>query len=222
MKSSLVEPTAESRTTDWKALDAESRVNLVRITAIAGFYAVHLVKVYGPVWSSTFTTAIGFDSTTQMANLVHVSVTALVLGWLMQAFGVHFLLHQQRLVVGSITATTLGDLFWLTAILCLSTGPAGPMVVGYFLIIMLAGLRFDLRLVRMTTIATIVAYLGLLGAVKWPIGLMKEIAIESVPRYHQVMFVVALMFAGIITGQTVRHAYAISRRESPTRQDDQS
>ena len=96
------------------------------------------------------------------------------------------------------------------------------MVVGYFLIIMLAGLRFDLRLVRMTTIATIVAYLGLLGAVKWPIGLMKEIAIESVPRYHQVMFVVALMFAGIITGQTVRHAYAISRRESPTRQDDQS
>lgn len=222
MKPALTERAVESKSTDWRALDAEARVNLVRIAAIAGFYAVHLLHVYGPDWNSSLTTAIGFDSTTRVANLVHVSVTALVLGWLMQAFGVHFLLQQQRLIVGSITATTLGDLFWLTAILCLSTGPAGPMVAGYFLIIMLAGLRFDLRLVRITTIAAIVSYLVLLGVVKWPIGLMKEIAIESVPRHHQIMIVVALLFAGIITGQTVRHAYAIARRIVPANQEDQS
>jgi hypothetical protein len=84
------------------------------------------------------------------------------------------------------------------------------MVAGYFLILIATGLRFDLRLVRRATACSIVAYLVLLGAAKWPRGLLMEVALDSVPRHHQVMVVLALLFAGIFIGQTVRHGYAIA------------
>ena len=99
---------------------------------------------------------------------------------------------------------TVGDLFWLTALLACSVGPAGVMVVGYLLIIVMAGLRFDLRLIQLTTLLTIIAYVVLLGLVRWPFGLVKDLALESIPRYKQLMFGLALLFCGVLTGQLVR------------------
>jgi hypothetical protein len=118
-------------------------------------------------------------------------------------------------------AVTLGDLAWLTALLTLSTGPRSAMVAGYFLILIATGLRFDLRLVRWSTVAAIVAYLTLLGAAKWPSGLLKDVALESVPRHHQLMVLLALLFSGILIGQIVRHGYAIADEIAGRRGKDQ-
>ncbi len=195
---------------NWRAIDAEQRVNLVRITAIAGFYLIHLLHYYAPRLGDSVVGWLGFDSGKPFPANAHLAVTVLALVWLMQAFAVHFMLQQRRAPDWLATVTTCGDLFWLTAILTLSTGPKSPMVVGYFLILIMTGLRFNLRLVRLATVATIAAYVFLLGAAKWPRGLLKEIEIESVPRHHQLIIVVALLFAGILIGQIVRHGYAIA------------
>ena len=196
-------------TVDLQAVDAEQRVNLVRISAIAGFYLIHLWHVASPSLGDNAAGALGFEAGQSVPASVHLSITILSLGWLMQAFAVHLMIAQRRVSNSLVTAVTLGDFSWLTAILCLSSGPAGPMVAGYFLIIMLSGVRFNLRLVRISTVAAAVSYVVLLGVTRWPFGIVKEIGLESVPRYHQLMMLVAIILSGIIVGQIVRHAYQI-------------
>jgi hypothetical protein len=192
---------------NWQA-EAELRVNLIRMLAIAGFYFVHFLHVYSPGWGSDFAGIIGFATNQPVDPNVHIAVSIIAFGWLMLAFAVQFIAQQQRSTYWLALFSTLGDLVFLTSILALSTGPKGPMVAGYFLIVMLAGLRFDLRLIRVTTLVTIVAYIALLGVAKWPSQMSMQMGIETVPRYHQIMTVVALAFAGGIMGQVVRLAYS--------------
>lgn len=195
---------------DWRAVDAEQRINLVRIAAIAGFFSIHVLHYYSPNLGSSLSGWLGFNSGRPFPANAHLAITVLSLSWLMQAFAVNLTLQQRKSPNWLATAATCGDLFWLTAILTLSTGPKSPMVAGYFLILISSGLRFNLRLVRVTTVGTIAAYLFLLGAAKWPRGILKQIELETVPRHHQLMIVVALLFAGILIGQIVRHGYAIA------------
>jgi hypothetical protein len=210
----------QNSTLDLRLIDAEQRVNLIRISAIACFYLIHLWHVSAPGLSETMSNAIGFDADKTVSANVHLAVTVLCFGWLMQAFAVHLMIAQRRMNTWFVTVTTLGDLAWLTAILCLSSGPAGPLVAGYFLIIMLTGLRFDLRLVRITTVVAMMAYLVLLGVARWPFGIVKEIGLETVPRYHQFMILVALLISGVIVGQIVRRAYLIAdSMQLPTNQE---
>lgn len=200
----------QTSTFDLRLIDAEQRVNWIRISAIACFYLIHLWHVSAPGLNEAIANGIGFDPDQTVSANVHLSVTVLCFGWLMQAFAVHLMIAQRRVSTWFVTATTIGDLAWLTAILGLSSGPAGPLVAGYFLIIMLTGVRFDLRLVRITTVMAMLAYLVLLGIARWPGGIVKEIELETVPRYHQFMILVAIMISGVIIGQVVRHAYLIA------------
>lgn len=194
---------------DWQAVDAERRVNLIRISAITGFYLIHLWHVSASNLGESASAIIGFDVNKPVSSSVHLSVTVLCLGWLMQALAVHLMVAQRRVPEWFVTLGTLGDIVWLTAALCFSSGPGGPMVAGYFLIIMLSGVRFNLRLVRITTVGAILGYLVLLGVARWPVGIIKEIGIETVPRYHQVMVLVAILFSGVIIGQIVRRAWLL-------------
>ena len=188
----------------------EQKVNFIRITAIAIFYLIHLWHVSAARLGATTASFIGFDANQPMSPNAHIAISLLCFGWLMQAFGIHFMAHNRLLPDRLITGLTIADIMWLTAILCVSTGAAGPMVIGYFLIIVLTGIRFDLRLIRFATVAAIVGYLAVLGVAKWPVGWIKEFEIQTVPRYHQLMIVVALAFCGVTVGQIVRHAYIMT------------
>ncbi len=189
----------------WQA-EAELRVNLIRVLAIAGFYFVHCLHVYSPGWGNGIAESVGFASGLPVDRKVHIAVSLIAFGWLMLAFAVQFIAQQKRPSHYLALLSTLGDLVFLTSVLALSTGPSGPMVAGYFLIIMLTGLRFDLRLIRAITSAAVVAYVLLLGVAKWPSELAVQAGMETVPRYHQVMTVMAMLFAGSIMGQIVRLA----------------
>lgn len=181
------------RVGQWLPVAADVRGNVVRMIAIAGFYGVHLMNV-----------SIAGVAELPVSATVHLSVSVLVFAWLMQAMGVHLSAMTQPLTRGLALAVVCGDVLWLTAALCLSTGAAGPLVTGYFLIIALAALRLDLWLIRWATVATVIGYVFVLGATKWPVGLLKEIEVESVPRYHQLMTIVALVLMGVLIGQIVR------------------
>lgn len=195
---------------DLQTISAERRVNFLRIAAIAVFYLIHVVRVTVPKFNELFP-SLAFEMGSTVPHQVHISVSVLCLGWLLQCFLVHYQLNQRVISPYFGIYVTLGDLAWLTALLCLSSGATSAMVAGYLLIIMLAGMRFDLRLIRITTIAAGLCYLFLLGATRWPVGLLKEIELGTVSRFHQVMTLVAIVLSGFIMGQVVRHAYLIGR-----------
>ena len=200
------EPTRRSY---WLATAADVRGNLVRMVSILGFYSIHLLNVYLPAMGdSSVRGAAGLDGP-QVSETVHLSVSLLAFAWLMQALGVHLASLTKPLTRNFAMAVAIGDVVWLTAALCFSTGAAGPLVAGYFLIIGLAALRLDLWLIRWVTVASTVGYLFVIGATRWPVGFLKEINIEPVPRYHQVMTMVALVLMGVVLGQVVRLGWGV-------------
>ena len=129
----------------WLAAAADVRANLVRMIAILGFYTIHLINVYLPGMGDTLVKANGESA---VAPSVHLIVSMIVFAWLMQALGVHLATMTKPFSRKIALAITCGDSVWLTAALCFSTGAAGPMVAGYFLIIGLAALRLELQLIR--------------------------------------------------------------------------
>jgi len=97
------------------------------------------------------------------------------------------------------------DALFLSGVLCISSGPRSPLVVGYFLIVALSALRFSLPLVRVATVAALLGYVGVLGSAKWPaaFGLATDVD-YTVPRVHQLIVLTGLALTGIVVGQVIR------------------
>ncbi len=167
----------------WQEYEGEGRANLLRIAGIGAFYAIELANY----WSGAVTRPF------------HQAVTALALAWAMVALGVLFCLGQHIFPASLKFLSTATDIVLLTAILVLADGPKSPLVVAYFLLIVLATLRFSLWLTWFATIGSMSGYLFLLGYAKW--FTQRDL---HVTRYHQAIFLLALALAGIVLGQVIR------------------
>ncbi|MGB6043188.1 MAG: hypothetical protein WBF93_08540 [Pirellulales bacterium] len=173
----------------WQQFEGEARANQLRIIAIGSFYLIHL-------WN---------HFSAQIDDQFHLLVTLLAMAWCLMAFTIHFALRARVFPAWLPYASTLGDVVLLTSVLCISTGARSPLVLGYFLIISLAALRFSLPLVRFATITALIGYICLLGCAKWPETFNLSGAIDqTVPRYHQLMTLAGIALGGIIIGQIVR------------------
>lgn len=179
----------------WQEYEGESRANLLRIIGIAAFYAIELVNYHG--------LHLGFLELPKQEGIsasFHQAVTALSVAWTMVGLGVYLCLSQ-RFFPGALKyVSTALDLVLLTVMLMLADGPRSPLVVGYFLVVVLSGLRFNLPLVRCATAGAIVGYLVVSGYARW----FTERQDLRVPRYHQLMILVALALTGITLGQIIR------------------
>ena len=133
----------------------------------------------------------------------HASVTALAVAWTMVALATLVCLRRQFFPAAMKFVTTACDLVLLTAVLTIADGPRSPLVVVYFLIIALAALRLNLRLMWMTTLGSMAGYLFLLGYVDY-CAPAERAAAMSVPRYYQLIVLVALALAGVVLGQVIR------------------
>lgn len=189
-----------------RQFEAELRVNVVRIAALGAFYLIHLAHYWSATNEPGALKFFGLDAGNVMSATQHTALTCLVLAWVMAAVIVQQLLLSRMLPPWLMYASTAADLVFLTAALMFASGAASPLVVGYFLILIMSGLRFDLRLVRVTTCGAVAGYLFLLGAAKWPSGMVKEYPLPTVPRYQQLIVVAALLLAGTLVGQWLRHA----------------
>ncbi len=185
--------------------DAEIRINVVRVAAIGIFYMVHLVHYLAVTNGSAPLAFLGLDAGDSLAAPMHAAVTCVVLAWVMAAVGIHQLLRAGLFPWWLMYASTVGDLFFLTSVLALSSGPTGPLLSGYFVILIMSGLRYDLRLVRVTTCGALMGYATLLGCARWPIGLFKKYPLPAVPRYQELMMAAAIIIAGALVGQWIRH-----------------
>ncbi|HEV3168282.1 MAG TPA: hypothetical protein VGZ22_30035 [Isosphaeraceae bacterium] len=176
----------------WHEYAGEERTNLLRIVGIGAFYLVELVNYYG--------LNLGFIEMPRLRNRpFHLAVTAVAVAWVMVALGVHLCLRRRVFPAALKFLTTGCDLLLLTALLCVADGPRSPAVAVYFLILALATLRLSPALVRFATLGAMASYLVVLGYAKW----FTSRSIR-VPRYHELMFLIALGLTGFTLGQAVR------------------
>jgi hypothetical protein len=128
----------------------------------------------------------------------------LTLAWAMLCLSV-LLCRKQKIFPSWLKyISTGGDLVLLTAILTLADGPKSPLVIAYFLVIAAAALRFSLPLVWFATGGAIAGYLFLLGFARWGSIPGWDKPDMTLPRYHQVIFVLALTLTGVVLGQLIR------------------
>ena len=177
----------------------EARANLLRIVGIGSFYIIELCNFYGVHLGPLELDKIVDDK-------FHQSVTAVAVAWVLLALATHVALVRGLWFPALKFMTTTGDLILLTTILMIADGPRSPLVVGYFLIVVLSGLRLRLSLVRWCTIGSVLAYLVLLGYAKW-FAVDRQI---TVPRYQELIILLALALTGVILGQIIRRVNDLS------------
>jgi hypothetical protein len=202
----------------WQAYYAEGRANLLRIVAIGLFYFVHLLSYWSaqgklPAW--------GFLQLADKGAIneqFHIIITMLAAAWAMLALGLLICLQQRIFPRWLPYLSTACDIIMLTAVLCVSIGAKSPLVAGYFLILTLAALRLHLPLIWFTTAGCALGYLAVLGRARWfpPREGLPDVLL--VPRYHQLIVLVALLLAGIMLGQIIRRVRSVAEefaRNSP-------
>ena len=183
----------------WQEYEGETRANVLRIAGIAAFYIVELVNYYGLHLS-------GFEMPSVVDKTFHQVVTALAVVWTAVALGILFCLKQRIFPAALKYVSTGCDLLLLTGVLAMADGPRSPLVVGYFLLVALSTLRFHLGLVRFATVGSMAGYIFLLGYARWFKG--PEL---HLPRYHQVIFLLALALSGIVLGQVIRRVRELAK-----------
>src|SRR5262249_40188442 len=133
----------------------------------------------------------------------HASMTGLALAWTMVALVTLICLRTHVFPATLKYATTACDVLLLTAVLMIADGPRSPLAVGYFLVIALAAMRLSRGLIWAATLGSMAGYLFLLGYVKY-FAADDRATMMAVPRYYQMIMLVALALSGIILGQVVR------------------
>src|SRR5580658_1961985 len=135
----------------WQEYQGEARANRLRLAAVAAFYAIELINYYG--------VDLGFIQLPKVSDLpFHKTVTAIAAVWVILGLGVHLWLRLHLLPSALKYVSTGLDVVLLTLLLMVADGPRSPLIVGYFLIPVLAGLRFQLRLVWFATVAAMLGY----------------------------------------------------------------
>jgi hypothetical protein len=183
----------------WQEYEGEARANTLRIIAIGAFYGVELINYYG--------LQLGFIELPKVAeDRFHQAITGLAVLWTLAGFGVLACLRQQYFPAILKYLSTACDLVLLTIVLALADGPRSPLLAGYFVILTLAALRLHLPLIRFATVGSIGGYLLLLGYVQWWTD--RDL---QVPRYHQLIMLLALAMSGLVLGQIIRRVGALVR-----------
>lgn len=184
--------------------EGEGRANLLRLIGIAAFYAVELVNYYGVDLSF-----LQIERTVDRP--FHLAITFLTLAWTMLCVSV-LLCRRQRIFPKWLKYISTGcDVVLLTSMLMLADGPRSPLVVVYFLLIGLASLRFSLPLIWFVTAGSVAGYLYLLGFAKWGSVPGWEKPEQTVPRYYQIIFVLALVLTGVVLGQVIRRVRTMAQ-----------
>jgi hypothetical protein len=176
----------------WQEYDGEQRANLLRVVGIGVFYLIELINYRGLHLGVLQLPAV-------VDRPFHLAVTFLAIAWTMVALGVFVCLRHQFFPAALKYVSTGCDLVLLTSILAAADGPRSPLLVGYFLILALAALRFSLGLIWFASAGAVACYLYLLGYARWFAD--RDL---RVPRYHELIFLFALVLTGVFLGQVIR------------------
>jgi len=132
-------------------VNSARHVNLVRTCAVAVFYVVHLANYFS-------ITAPNDDQ-----KQTHVFASVIFAAWSVICVAIFLAYFSKHLPNYAKFLTTLSDLLLLTGAIAIGAGTNSWLVVGYFLIIASSAIRFDARLILMSTVVSIVCYIALVG-----------------------------------------------------------
>jgi hypothetical protein len=181
----------------WQEFEGETRANVLRLVAIGAFYLVQLVHFYG------------FSDRGATELLFHQRATAIAVAWTMVALAVMLCLRRQVFPAALKFASTAGDLALLTSLTALAAGPHSPLVLAYFVLIAVAGVRFSLGLVWFAALGAMICYWLLVGIAdgrdsRWFDGQ------HAVPPVEQLMTLLSLGLTGVVVGQMVRRVKGLA------------
>ncbi len=182
----------------WHEYEGESRANLLRIVAIGSFYVVELLRFYI------------FEKTNPDQLAFHRQATMVAVAWTMVSLAILLCLRLRIFPAALKYASTGCDIALLTALAALnSPGPFSPLVLGYFLVIALAALRFSLSLIWFSTLASMLGYWSLVGLEDARTSRWFD-AQHAVPPARQLITLLSLGLTGIVIGQVVRRVKAMA------------
>jgi hypothetical protein len=180
----------------WQQYEGENRANLLRIVAVGGFYLVQLIHYYG------------FSTKAEADVRFHAAATALAVAWTLLSLAVLLCLKRRIFPAALKYVSTLCDLTLLTALAATFTTQkaSSPLVLAYFLIIAMAGLRFSLGLVWFATLGAMLGYLYLVGQTDstWFDNDHK------VPVVNQLVTLLCLGLTGVLLGQIIRRVRSLA------------
>jgi hypothetical protein len=181
----------------WLEFEGESRANVLRLIAIAAFYVVELINYHGLNLGVIEMPAV-------VDRKFHLTVTSLAVAWTLVGLIVLYCQSHHYFPRAMKFVSTGCDVIFLTLVLAAAKGPQSPLLVGYFLLIALSALRFHLPLIWFTTMLSMAGYIVLSGYAKWYATQLR------VPRYHQLITLLAMVLLGIIVGQVIRRVRGIA------------
>ncbi|MEW4451357.1 hypothetical protein AB1L30_01610 [Bremerella sp. JC817] len=174
----------------WQAYAGELRALVIRAVSVVVLYGFHLVSHFGetPEVQETFAE--------MHRRLTIISVLMLVVSLLT------LLLILKRVLPGWLAfLTTAVDLLAVTAVIASTGGPMrSALMGGFFLVIAMAGLRFDLRLVWFATLGSMAGFMAAVG-IQDPSWFDAD---HVVPVIYQQGMLVCLAATGLVIGQIVR------------------
>lgn len=171
------------------AIEAEARINLLRLVGVAVFFTLHVVNRAFVGLDAGRVVDLG-GTKVPVFDTVAISVAVAWAG----AAGAVLLLLRTRFVsrvVGPMV--TLADVLFLSILVLVGNGPTSPMLYAFPLVIAVTGLRGRSADVWLATVATTAAY-GL------AIGAALRFHPSFMPPTHHILFVVAsLGLMGLVT-----------------------
>jgi hypothetical protein len=160
------------------------------------FYAIHVLTWYG--------LSLGVEIIPPVEDQdpqFHVRITLVVVAWVMLSLGLMLALHQRIFPRWLKYLTTGVDLLFLASILLIADGPRSASVVGFFVIVALSAIRFDLGLIRCTVAVAGIEFVLLVFYARTIAAPEKDI---DVMNAQALMMLAALLMEGVILGQLIR------------------
>lgn len=209
----------------WQAYDAEGRANLLRIVAIGALYLVHLWSYLSASREMPGPRFLQLGELNAVSDRFHVIVTLLAVAWAVFAMGILIALQQKLFPRWLPYLSTAVDITLLTGVICLGSVSRSPLVTGYFLVLTLAAMRLDLRLLWFATAGCAVAFLCVLGCAKWPAAFGIDASAPAgveirIPRHHQIIVMTSIVLGGVMLGQLVRRVRRLAQRLIQPQPDD--
>lgn len=173
----------------------EVRINLIRLAALVFFYAHHLSSVYV------------FKDDPEMTSQRNAVVTAVVLLWSLAGVGLHLILSRRWLPPVLPYLSIVLDLVMIGLLVVGVGGPKSALILLLFLVVASTPPRMALGTVYLATLGGVADYLAVLSYYVFvQVGATQYYSNpeQRIPRSSQVIFVLALLAAGLLAGQAVR------------------
>ncbi len=175
-------------TSRWSELEGELRAAVMRVVFVIAFYSVQLLHS----WM--------FSDQSAAEALFQRQVTMIATGWLFISLIIMIAVMQCWFPPALKFLSSGCDVALLTAAAHIGSGPGSPLIPVYAVVIAMAALRFSLPLVWFTTLASLVGYLALVGAVD-PTWFDPQ---HVTPPAQTLTTLLGLAAVGVTVGQIVR------------------